>query len=56
MKKIKTNNLTSLKRGIIINILLFILLLVIFLIGCNVGQYHMTVLEVFKTLIGKGDK
>lgn len=56
MKKIKTNNLTSLKRGIIINILLFVLLLVIFLIGCNVGQYHMTVLEVFKTLIGKGDK
>lgn len=52
----KENNVTSLKRGVIINILLFALLLIIFLVGCNVGKYHMSVLEVFKTLIGKGDK
>lgn len=58
MKKLllKYKNCNPLKKGIIINILLFILLIIIFLIGCNVGQYKISVLQVFETLFGGGDK
>lgn len=58
MKKLllKYKNCNPLKKGIIINILLFILLIIIFLIGCNVGQYKISVLQVFETLFGCGDK
>ena len=58
MKKLllKYKNCNPLKKGIIINILLFILLIIVFLIGCNVGQYKISILEVFETLFGGGDK
>ncbi len=58
MKKLllKYKNCNPLKKGIIINILLFILLIIIFLIGCNVGQYKISALQVFETLFGGGDK
>ena len=58
MKKLllKYKNCNPLKKGIIINILLFILLIIVFLIGCNVGQYKISVLQVFETLFGGGDK
>ena len=49
-------NCNPLKKGIIINILLFILLIIVFLIGCNVGQYKISILQVFETLFGGGDK
>lgn len=58
MKKLllKYKNCNPLKKGIIINILLFILLIIVFLIGCNVGQYKISILQVFETLFGGGDK
>lgn len=58
MKKLllKYKNCNPLKKGIIINVLLFILLIIVFLIGCNVGQYKISVLQVFETLFGGGDK
>ena len=58
MKKLllKHKNCNPLKKGIIINILLFILLIIVFLIGCNVGQYKISILQVFETLFGGGDK
>lgn len=58
MKKLllKYKNCNPLKKGIIINMLLFILLIIVFLIGCNVGQYKISILQVFETLFGGGDK
>lgn len=58
MKKLllKYKNCNPLKKGIIINILLFILLIIVFLIGCNVGQYKISILQIFETLFGGGDK
>ena len=58
MKKylLKFKNYNSLKKGIIINVFLFVLTIVFFLIGCNVGQYKISVLKVFETLFGGGDK
>lgn len=58
MKKLllKYKNCNPLKKGIIINVLLFILLIIVFLIGCNVGQYKISILQVFETLFGGGDK
>ena len=58
MKKLllKYKNCNPLKKGIIINILLLILLIIVFLIGCNVGQYKISILQVFETLFGGGDK
>lgn len=58
MKKLllKYKNCNPLKKGIIISILLFILLIIVFLIGCNVGQYKISILQVFETLFGGGDK
>lgn len=58
MKKLllKYKNCNPLKKGIIINILLIILLIIVFLIGCNVGQYKISILQVFETLFGGGDK
>ncbi len=53
---LKYKNCNPLKKGIIINILLFILLIIVFLIGCNVGQYKISILQVFETLFGGGDK
>ena len=43
-----------LRRGIAINIVLVILLAVVFLIGCNVGQYKISVGEIFSTMFGGG--
>ena len=58
MKKylLKFKNYNSLKKGIIINVFLFVLTIVVFFIGCNVGQYKISVLKVFETLFGGGDK
>ena len=52
---LRWNSLSSLKRGMIVNAGLFLLLLFVFLFGCNVGQYRMDVLTVLKTLFGFGD-
>ena len=51
----RENKAMSVKKRITIVILLFVLMILVFLVGCNVGQYKMTVLEVFKTLFGQGD-
>lgn len=41
-------------KGIVINIILAVLLIVIFFIGCNSGQYSVSIEEVFSVLIGEG--
>lgn len=41
-------------RGIMINVLLFLFLIIVFLIGCNVGQYRIAVGNIFSTLVGGG--
>lgn len=46
---------SPLKKGIYVNLFLFILLLAVFLVGCNVGQYRMSVGKVLATLFGGGD-
>lgn len=43
------------KKGITINVGLLILLVLVFLFGCNVGQYRMDPFIVLKTLFGFGD-
>lgn len=53
---LKFKNYNSLKKGIILNIILFLLLIIVFLIGCNVGQYKISIIKVFETLFGGGDK
>lgn len=47
--------LSPLKKGAIVNVGLLLLLLFVFLFGCNVGQYRMDVLTVLRTLFGMGD-
>lgn len=54
--KQKTKKLSPIKKGIIINVILFLLLMIVFTIGCNVGQYKMTFVEVLKTFFGMGDE
>ncbi len=49
-------NASPLRKGIYWNIFLFVLLVFVFLFGCNVGQYRMDVLTVLKTLFGQGDE
>lgn len=52
---LKLKYLSPMKKGIIINVGLLILLVIVFLFGCNVGQYQMDPLTVIKTLFGFGD-
>ena len=47
---------TPFSRGLIINFALLGLLIVIFLVGCNIGQYQIPVTDVIKTLFGGGTK
>lgn len=47
--------MTNIKKGIIINFLLLFLLIIIFFIGCNVGQYRLSISKVISTLFGGGD-
>ena len=49
-------NISSIKKGVYINIALVLLLLVFFFVGCNVGQYKMDFITVIKTLFGFGDQ
>ncbi|MCM1441877.1 MAG: iron ABC transporter permease, partial [Roseburia sp.] len=42
------------ERGIYINFLLLFLLVIVFFVGCNVGQYRMGVSEVIAALFGGG--
>ncbi|MBS6474463.1 MAG: iron chelate uptake ABC transporter family permease subunit [Clostridiales bacterium] len=44
----------SFARGIFINGILVSVLVIIFLIGCNVGQYQIAVQDIFSTLFGGG--
>ena len=50
----KKKSNTSMKKGIIINLLLFLLLFIIFVIGFHVGQYKLTFVEVIQTIFGQG--
>lgn len=47
---------SPLKRGVIVNIILWVLLLTTFLLGCNTGRFAMSVREVFVTLFGGGTR
>lgn len=44
------------KRAIIIILVLSVLLFAVFVAGCTVGQYKMSVAEVFATFFGKGSR
>ena len=46
----------SIKKGIIVNIIIFVLMIIVFLLGCNIGQYKMSALDTLKTLFGGGDR
>lgn len=50
----KGKRISSLKKGVYINIALLVLTLLIFLAGCNVGQYKMSIGETLKTFFGGG--
>ena len=50
----KRKSNTSLKYGIIVNMILFTLLLIIFITGFHVGQFHLSFDEVLKIFIGQG--
>lgn len=54
-KRLTGKKLSPLRRGIYLNIALAALMLVVFLVGCNVGQYRMSVGEVLSTLFGGGN-
>ncbi len=57
MRKEKTRKKVSpIQKGIYINIGLFVLLIVVFIIGCNVGDYKVGIWQTIKTFFGKGDK
>ena len=56
LRRKKNINAISFKRKLIANIVLFILVLLVFIIGCNVGQYKMDFITIIKTLFGFGDK
>lgn len=56
MKRQNGKKLSPLKKGIYINLFLIGLLLLVFFVGCNVGQYKMSVGKVFATLFGGGDR
>ena len=45
---------STIRYGVLINVILLILLITIFLIGFHVGQYRLTPWEVIQTIIGKG--
>ncbi len=49
------NKISPLKKGICINIFLAVLLVCIFVAGCNVGQYKISIGDVIKTFLGGGD-
>lgn len=42
------------KHGILMNAVLALLLLIVFFVGCTVGQYKMSIGEVVSSLFGKG--
>lgn len=52
----KDKKISSMKKGIIVNVIIFVLMMIVFLVGCNVGQYKMSVWDTLKTLFGGGDR
>lgn len=56
LRRKKKVDAISFKRKLIANIVLFIFVIIVFIIGCNVGQYKMDFITVIKTLFGFGDK
>lgn len=50
----KAKKITSLQKGTYINILLAAGLALLFLLGCNVGQYPLSIPEVMETFLGRG--
>lgn len=55
-ESLNRKKLSPLKKGVYVNIVLTVLLLLVFLIGCNVGQYRMSIGKVLATLFGGGDR
>lgn len=54
MNSIVKKRLSPLRKGVYVNAALLFLLIAVFLVGCNVGQYRMSVGEVLSTLFGGG--
>lgn len=55
-ESLNRKKMSPLKKGVYVNIVLTVLLLLVFLIGCNVGQYRMSIGKVLATLFGGGDR
>lgn len=55
-ESLNRKKLSPLKKGVYVNIVLTVLLLLVFLIGCNVGQYRISIGKVLATLFGGGDR
>lgn len=55
-KKSRDKKIGSIKKGIIVNAVIFALMMSVFLLGCNVGQYKIGISDTLKTLFGGGDE
>lgn len=51
----KKNRISPLRKGVYVNLFLGLLLIGVFIVGCNVGQYRISIGEVFSTFLGRGD-